>query len=234
MIYEQLHWKTANNVWQEAVGWIRYLVHGVHSERVRPETVVHRHKGKAGAARGQKHSHQGGRHAEESQNRKWREAPVAVERREHHVRGVQRVDEVWREGVLLFHRVGSPAEEEQWDCVSASATGCSVTALLKLIVFGDIKRREDLRQSDNVKVWSVFDDITGDISLIYSDLIPCRHRVKHQKNQGATGGCFLNVSGVKVVVLVVEAAAVRRVLWLSFQIQFNDDWCKTWTITDDI
>lgn len=45
---------------------VPYLVHGVHSERVRPETVVHRHKGQAGAARGQKHSHQGGRHAEES------------------------------------------------------------------------------------------------------------------------------------------------------------------------
>lgn len=36
-----------------------------------------------------------------------------MERRQHHVRGVQRVDEVWREGVLLFHRVGSPAEEEK-------------------------------------------------------------------------------------------------------------------------
>lgn len=44
---------------------------------------------------------------------KERAAPVAVERREHHVRGVQRVDEVWREGVLLFHRVGPPAGEEK-------------------------------------------------------------------------------------------------------------------------
>lgn len=101
-----------------------------------------------------------------------------MERREHHVRGVQRVDEVWREGVLLFHRVGSPAEEEKWD-VSASVTASLQTALLKLTVFGDIKCREDLRQSDNVKVWSVFDNITEDISLINSDLIPCRHRVKH-------------------------------------------------------
>lgn len=99
-------------------------------------------------------------------------------------------------------------------------------------LFGDIKCREDLRQSDKVKVWRD-DDITEDISLIYSDLIPHRHRIKHQKLQWATGGCFLNVSDVKVVVLVVEAVVVR-VLWLSFQIQFNDDWCKTWTITDDI
>lgn len=38
-----------------------------------------------------------------------RGAPVAVERGEHHVRGVQRVDEVRRKGVLLFHSVGSPA-----------------------------------------------------------------------------------------------------------------------------
>lgn len=33
---------------------VPYLVHGVHGERVRPEAVVHRHKGQAGAAGGQK------------------------------------------------------------------------------------------------------------------------------------------------------------------------------------
>lgn len=34
--------------------------------------------------------------------------PIAVESRQHHVCGVQRVDEVWREGILLFNRVWPP------------------------------------------------------------------------------------------------------------------------------
>lgn len=41
------------------------------------------------------------------------------------MRGVQRVDEVWREGVLLFHRVGSPAEGEGWDRSASQTWLCS-------------------------------------------------------------------------------------------------------------
>ena len=39
-------------------------------------------------------------------------SPVAVQGRQHHVRGVQRVDEVGREGVLLLHCVWSPVKEK--------------------------------------------------------------------------------------------------------------------------
>lgn len=39
--------------------------------------------------------------------------PIAVESSQHHVRGVQRVDEVWREGVLLFNCVGPPEKAQK-------------------------------------------------------------------------------------------------------------------------
>lgn len=39
--------------------------------------------------------------------------PVAVESSQHHVCGVQRVDEVRREGILLFHSVWSPVDGKQ-------------------------------------------------------------------------------------------------------------------------
>lgn len=39
--------------------------------------------------------------------------PIAVESSQHHVRGVQRVDEVWREGILLFYRVWPPEKGQK-------------------------------------------------------------------------------------------------------------------------
>lgn len=39
--------------------------------------------------------------------------PVAVESSQHHVCGVQRVDEVRREGILLFHCVWLPVDRKQ-------------------------------------------------------------------------------------------------------------------------
>lgn len=39
--------------------------------------------------------------------------PIALESSEHHVCGVQRVDEVRREGVLLFHRVRPPEKRQK-------------------------------------------------------------------------------------------------------------------------
>ena len=39
--------------------------------------------------------------------------PVAVKSSQHHVCGVQRVDEVWREGILLFYCVWPPVKEQK-------------------------------------------------------------------------------------------------------------------------
>lgn len=39
--------------------------------------------------------------------------PIAVESSQHHVCGVQRVDEVWRKGVLLFNRVWPPEKGQK-------------------------------------------------------------------------------------------------------------------------
>lgn len=39
--------------------------------------------------------------------------PVAVERSQHHVCGVQRVDEVWWEGILLFNCVWPPEKRQK-------------------------------------------------------------------------------------------------------------------------
>lgn len=58
------------------------LVHAVHGAGVRPEAVVHGDEGQAGGR--------------------------AVQPRQHHVRRVQRVDEVRRERVALLHRARPP------------------------------------------------------------------------------------------------------------------------------
>jgi len=39
--------------------------------------------------------------------------PVAVERGQHHVCGVQGVDEVWRERILLFNNVRPPEKAQK-------------------------------------------------------------------------------------------------------------------------
>lgn len=77
-----------------------------------------------------------------------------MERSEHHVRGVQRVDEVGREGVPLFHRVGFPAGEEPGGARLADGQ-----ETLNVVQICHI-----------VKVWRVFDE---------PHLIPRRQGVKH-------------------------------------------------------
>lgn len=39
--------------------------------------------------------------------------PIAVEGSQHHVCGVQRVDEVWWKGILLFHCIWPPVKTEK-------------------------------------------------------------------------------------------------------------------------
>lgn len=50
--------------------------------------------------------------------------PIATERCHHHVRGVQRVDEVWWESVLLFNCVRLPEKGQQSPNVATDVGSC--------------------------------------------------------------------------------------------------------------